>query len=279
MKSKVRIALASVRFRNGDKNYNTKKALEVIKQAVKRGADLIALPEMQISGYDLTSRQFYHEMAEPIPGPTTRLFGKIARDSGIYIIGGMPESSDGKTYNSAFFIGPEGTVGTYRKFCVSGPGWGEEWNESRVWDQGDKIEPWRTKIGTIGILICYDLYFPEVARILALKGAELLVCISASWASKEQFHLFLRSTAIQNNVFIGYTNLVGIGGYRCERYFGGPILVNPKGNVVARARSGIETVLIGEVDYARGRKKTPGSYLLQELRRFGLARIYEGLFV
>ena len=87
----------------------------------------------------------------------------------------------------------------------------------------------------------------------------------------------LRSTAIQNNVFIGYTNFVGTGGYKGETYFGGSMLVNPKGKVVSRAPIGEECILFGEVDYTKVREKSPESGLLQDLHRFGLAQIYDGL--
>ena len=135
------------------------RALKMVNRAAKQGADLIAFPEMYISGYDLSGSTFLSSMAEPIPGPTTELFAKTARTHGIHIILGMPECSGGKFYDSAALIGPEGQVESYRKFCVTGPSWGKEWDESRLFDRGDRIETWKTEIGAIGPVICYDLFF------------------------------------------------------------------------------------------------------------------------
>lgn len=210
MSREVTIALAQMDSVLGDVAANCAKAEVLIRQAASQGAQIIALPELCTTGYrqDLLGDKLW-ELSEPIastPGPTIIHFCSIAKELGIYIIlplieqGTMP----GIIHNSAVFIDKGGTVqGVFRKVHA--------YATERYYFTDENAYPvFETEFGKIGIMICYDMGFPEVARILTLKGAEILFAPSA-WCQEDEdiWDINIPARALENCVFFAAVNRVG----------------------------------------------------------------------
>ncbi|MDH7477269.1 MAG: carbon-nitrogen hydrolase family protein [Candidatus Bathyarchaeota archaeon] len=247
MENIVKIALAQISCKRGDKAANIKKMEKLVNKAKKQNAHLIIFPELSLTGY--TVRDQIYELAETIPGPSVKALEGIAQKTNVHIIFGMPELSE-KTkatlYNAAVLIGPEGFIGKYRKMYLPTH---SVFEEKRYFRTGYRVEAFETKIGKIGLIICYDIFFPEVSRLTRLKGAQLIVCISASPAIRKAFFEALTlARAIENTAFLAYVNLVGIEDGL--QFWGGSRLVGPNGKVVAQAKYDEEDLVMCDVDYA-----------------------------
>ena len=127
-----------------------------------------------------------YNLAEPIPGPSTERVEKLCREHGVHIIFGMPEESDvkGVLHNTAVLVGPKGIIGKYRKVHLPTH---TVFEEKRYYRPGQAAPVFDTRFGPIGLTICYDLYFPELTRLLALQGAQLIIAISASPSLRRRF--------------------------------------------------------------------------------------------
>ena len=247
MKDKIKLALAQISCKRGDKKENTKKVEKITNKAKQKGADLVIFPELSLTGYVV--RDQIYELAETIPGPSVKAMEDIARKTNTYIIFGMPELSE-KTkatlYNTAVLVGPEGFIGKYRKMYLPTH---SVFEEKRYFRAGYHATAFETKIGKIGLIICYDIFFPEVSRLTRLKGAQLIVCISASPAVRKAFFEVLTvARAIENTAFLAYVNLVGIEDGL--QFWGGSRLVGPNGKVLAQAKYDEEDIVMCDVDYA-----------------------------
>lgn len=233
--TKVKVALAQLTYSLGNVQANLVKAKEVIKQATKNeGVDIVCFPELFSTGYILNEEVF--ELAETIPGPTFEIFQQEAKEHGVTLIFGMAEyDRKGIIYNSAVLVEPTGLLqGKYRKTHL----WG---NESKYFTAGHEYPVYKTNLGTIGVAICYDIEFPEVARILTLKGAEIIVCLAANPVSYEyDWDIYLRSRALENGVFIVGVNSVGKG--EALTFHGDSKVVEPNGQVISSA--GDEEILL-----------------------------------
>ena len=178
MKEKIKLALAQISSRRESKKENLQKIEEFTVKAKEQAADLVIFPELSLTGYVLHDQ--IYELAETIPGPSTKRIEDLAKKTGMHIIFGMPELSE-KTkatiFNTAVFVGPKGFIGKYRKMYLPTH---SVFEEKRYFRSGYQTATFNTPIGNIGLFICYDIFFPEVCRLTRLKGAELMVCISAS---------------------------------------------------------------------------------------------------
>lgn len=154
----------------GDLAGNRQTTHAALTAAADAGAEVLVLPELCISGYCFESDAEADAACETIPGPSTELWSALARDRGVVIIGGLAErDATGQRRNSAVVIDPSGIVGVYRKLHL----WGRE---KLYFVPGDELPPIvATSLGKVGVGICYDLWFPELVRVLADGGAELLV--------------------------------------------------------------------------------------------------------
>ena len=165
----VTVAAVQTRAVTGETKANTEAAVEAVLAAADAGASVLVLPELGNTGYMFDSRAEAFSLAEPIDGPTVRLWERIARDRGVYICGGFTELDNGRLYNSAALVGPDGPIGRYRKIHL----WDEE---SLFFEKGNLGLPvFDLPFGRVGMMICYDGWFPEVARTLKLKGADLIL--------------------------------------------------------------------------------------------------------
>jgi predicted amidohydrolase len=247
MKEKVKVALAQVTCKRGDKKVNIRKIEDNVVRARKQGAELVIFPELSITGYVLRDR--IYELAETIPGHSTNILEKLAGKTGTHIIFGLPELSD-KTqatiYNAAVLVGPDGFIGKYRKMYLPTH---SVFEEKRYFRPGYQPAVFETDLGKIGLIICYDIFFPEVSRLTRLKGAQLIVCISASPATRRAFFETLTTArAIENTAFLAYVNLVGIEDGL--QFWGGSRLIGPNGRILAKTEYDKEDLVIGDVNYS-----------------------------
>ncbi len=247
MKEKFKIALAQITCKRGDKAENIRKIEDSVTKAKKQGAKLVIFPELSLTGY--TVRDQIYELAEIIPGPSTNILEKLAKKTETHIVFGMPELSE-KTqatiHNTAVLIGPDGFIEKYRKIYLPTH---SVFEEKRYFRPGYQTPVFETEFGKIGLIICYDVFFPEVSRLTRLKGAQLIICISASPAVRRIFFETLTAArAIENTVFLAYVNLVGVEDGL--QFWGGSRLVGPNGKVLVKAKYDEEDLVIGEVNYA-----------------------------
>ena len=247
MKEKFKIALAQIGCKRADKKENLKKIENFVEKAKNQSADLIVFPELSLTGYVV--RDQIYELAETIPGLSTQVIEKIAEKTQMYIVFGMPELSE-KTqatiYNTAVLVGPKGYIGKYRKMYLPTH---SVFEEKRYFRPGYQAVAFDTEIGKIGLIICYDIFFPEVSRLTRLKGAQLIVCISASPAVRKTFFEILTAArAIENTAFLAYVNLVGIE--NGLQFWGGSRLIAPNGKVLAKAKYDEEDLVMCDVNYS-----------------------------
>ena len=241
-----KVALAQFPCKIGNKQHNIQRMAKHAQRAQRQKADILVFPEMALTGY--TIRDLAYELAEDIPGPSTKKIEEIAKKENLYVIHGMPERSEkGRAvlYNTAVLTGPEGYVGKYRKAHLPTH---SVFEEKRYFRLGYQAPVFETSLGKLGIIICYDIFFPETTRALRLQGAKFIICISASPAVRRRFFETLTiARAIENTCFLAYVNLVGIEDGL--QFWGGSRLVGPSGNIIAQAKYDEEELLFGSANY------------------------------
>jgi N-carbamoylputrescine amidase len=248
----MRVACAQYAVREGDRDHNLERSLHFIRQATAEGADLVILPELANSGCDIGSRDLAFELAEEIPGgPTVRAWREAAEETGVCVVGGLLEREGDTLYNSAILLGP-GVVGRYRKTHL--------WNKEKLlYEPGRELPVFDTSLGRIGLLVCYDVWFPEAARTLASKGAQIL-CVPSNapddWVPEPQrrgdltmLNVHCIASANANRVFVAAANRVRDG------YLGRSCVVDVTGGVLALAGATEERLVSAEVDLQRSRRE------------------------
>ncbi|UCF58749.1 MAG: carbon-nitrogen hydrolase family protein [Candidatus Bathyarchaeota archaeon] len=247
MLKKVNVALAQMSCKIGDKKHNMNKMKQKVEEAKNRDANIIIFPELSLTGY--STRDLAYELAEPIPGPSVKLLEEIIKKRNIHMIFGMLERSEkarAVLYNTAVLLGPKGFIGKYRKMHLPTH---SVFEEKRYFRLGYQAPVFDTEIGKLGLTICYDVFFPEISRLLRLKGAQFIICISASPARRQRFFEVLTTArAIENTVFLAYVNLVGVE--NGLQFWGGSRLIAPNGSIITQAKYDEEDVTTGNVDYA-----------------------------
>jgi predicted amidohydrolase len=239
----------------GDLNGTIKKLDSLIDKT--GSADLVVLPELANSGYNFVSPQQAYDLAESIDNSIYLDFiAKKACDNNNFIVTGFNEKDGDKLYSTSVLIGPDGYIGQYRKIHLF-------LNEKDYFSQGDKGLPvFDIGICKIGMLVCFDWVFPEVWRILALKGADI-ICHPSNlvlpYAQK-----VVPSHALVNRVFALTVNRVGTEGKLT--FTGRSILSNPKGETLFEASTGKEEAAIIEIDplIARNKSMTPRNDLFKD---------------
>lgn len=230
-----KVALAQTNSIVGDVKANLEEMEGLIKRAKDEGAKLTVFPEMCVSGYmvmDGKDFKTFYQCAEPIDGTSVETVKKQAKENDMHVIFGMPlESSEvkGKFYNSSILVEPDGRVHVYKKIHLpTGKYIIMELFEGLYCQSGSGFPLCETKIGNIGLEVCYDLLFPEVSRIYALKGAEVLVNISAGPVGTESnYDLFLSARAQENAIYIIFVNIAGE--QRGMNFFGHSRIIHPSG--------------------------------------------------
>ena len=271
-----------------DPDANIQKAVELVERAARDGARLACLPELFRSQYFCQSedvRSF--DLAETIPGPSTEAMAAVAKERKITIIVPVFERrAAGLYHNSVAVVGPDGKVaGLYRKMHIpDDPGYYEKFYFAPG-DLGYRV--FDTEVGLVGTLICWDQWYPEAARITALRGAGVIFYPTAiGWHPREKAELgesqrdawitVQRGHAIANGLYVAAVNRAGLerppGGEGIE-FWGSTFLCDPFGVVVAKAKTSGEEIVLGQVDPSRIEEVRRGWPFLRDRR----IDSYEGL--
>jgi N-carbamoylputrescine amidase len=241
-----------------DPDANLARALEGIRQAVAAGAQIVCLPELFRSLYFCQKQDpALFDLAEPVPGPTTDALAAMAQQAGTVIVGSVFERrAAGVYHNTSVILDGDGSVaGIYRKMHIPDD---PLYFEKYYFTPGDLgFRAFDTRIGRVGMLVCWDQWYPEAARLTALKGAELLVYPTAiGWHPREKaefgtsqheaWELMQRSHAVANGVFVAAVNRVGHEGppQAGLEFWGGSFVSDPFGNVLHRASQAEEVVVV-----------------------------------
>ena len=264
MTKKTKIALIQTKVSNNEK-LNIKNSIDKIKLAAKKKAKIICLPELFLSPYFCqTENHSKFKLAEKIPGKKTILYCELAKKlSVILIIPLFEKKTSGFYHNTSIIINEKGKIiSKYRKMHIpDDPGYYEKF----YFTPGDLgFKSTKTKYAKIGSLICWDQWFPEAARLTVLKGAEILFYPTAiGWHPKEKkkfgksqldaWIVMQRSHAIANGVFVAAINRTGLEkiGNKKIQFWGNSMIIDPSGNIVARAKSEKEEILIYDINLSK----------------------------
>ena len=260
--SKVKVGLVQMSCTN-DKAKNLQKALTKIKEAAVAGAQIVCLQELFISLYfcDLEDYENF-QLAESVPGPTTESLGNLAAELGVVIIASLFEKrAHGIYHNTTAVLDADGSyLGKYRKMHIpDDPSFYEKFYFTPG-DLGYKV--FKTKFATIGVLICWDQWYPEAARITALMGAEILFYPTAiGWSAAQdeetnhvQYNAWQTSQcahAIANGVHVVSVNRVGLEQNGAMKFWGGSFCANPFGSILYKASHDQEEVHVSELDLSQ----------------------------
>lgn len=259
--SKVKVGLVQMSC-SADVASNIGKAEAGIRRAAAAGAQIVCLQELFPSLYFCDVEDYANfSLAEPVPGPTTDRLGALAGELGVVLVASLFEKrAQGLYHNTTAVIDADGSyLGKYRKMHIpDDPAYYEKFYFTPG-DLGYKV--FRTRFATIGVLICWDQWYPEAARITSLMGAEILFYPTAiGWATsqdeatdREQFlawQTIQRSHAVANGVHVVSVNRVGLEQDGAMRFWGGSFVANPFGSLLAQASHDREEELVCEVDLA-----------------------------
>ncbi len=274
---KFTVALVQMRM-GADPEANFASAVEHIREAARRGGQVVCLPELFRTQYFCQREELaLFDLAEPIPGPSTNALSALARELGVAIVASLFERrAPGLYHNAAVTLNSDGQIaGVYRKMHIPDD---PLYYEKYYFAPGDLgFQAVDTSAGRIGTLVCWDQWFPEGARLTALQGAEVIFYPTAiGWhpAEKDEFgaaqydawKTIQRAHAIANGVYVAAVNRVGhehgeVLGNRAPgrgiEFWGGSFLADPFGRIVAKASHDAEEIVLGEIDRA----------LIEETRR------------
>ncbi|GFE59594.1 carbon-nitrogen family hydrolase [Geobacter sp. AOG2] len=226
--SSIRATAIQFNVKQGDVEANLAHVRRALQRAAAQGANLAVLPEMWSSGF---AYKTLNELALRTAGIVEELLA-LSRELKLVIVGSMPEPNGDKVFNTVFLADNGTLAGVYRKihlFSLLG--------EDRAFSGGDRWLLAETSIGKIGVIICYDLRFPELSRRLAVEGAQV-ICIPAQWPKprEEHWRTLVRARAIENQLFVIACNACGPIGKL--DFFGMSMIIDPKGEVLAEAGDG-----------------------------------------
>jgi predicted amidohydrolase len=245
------ITVAGIQFdpKIGLVRENRVRILSLIDEVAGQGAQLAVFPECALSGYVFDDLDEARMAAERVPGPSTEAIAETCAQLGVYAVVGMLEEMGDAIYNSAVLCGPEGLVGVYRKTHLPFLG------VDKMTALGpDPYRVYETGIGRIGMLICYDLRFPEAARCLALEGADM-IALPTNWPQGAQASpdFVAQARAMENRVFLVAVNRAGQE--RGARFIGKSQIVDPAGRRLAMADTTGEAIITAAFDPALARQK------------------------
>ncbi len=237
---------------------NLRQAIVRIREAKAKGAQIVCLPELFRSQYFCQTEDHRHfELAEPVPGPGTEALASVAAELGVVIIASLFERrAEGLYHNTAAVIDADGRyLGKYRKMHIPDD---PQYYEKFYFTPGDLgFRAWDTKFGRIGVLVCWDQWYPEAARLTALSGAQIVFYPTAiGWLPAEKaehgaqqeaaWETIQRSHAIANGVYVCAVNRVGHEGDPAGglEFWGGSFVTDPGGRILAKAGQGEEVLVV-----------------------------------
>ncbi len=249
-----------IHFNNKEKNIQN--IIAHTKEEANQGTRLIVFPECSITGYCFASKEEAMEVAETIPGPSTEQLCQICNELNSYLICGLLEKEDDRIYNVSVLIGPNGIVGKYRKIHLPFLG------VDRFTTPGDSFCVFEIEGVKVGMLICYDGTIPEASRVLALKGADIII-LPTNWPKQSERvadHVVI-SRAIENRVYFLSVNRIGTeNGFE---FFGKSKFCAPDGSILDQANHDQFQIISAEIDVNMARNKKniriPGEYVLDNV--------------
>ncbi|MEW9581651.1 nitrilase family protein [Paraburkholderia sp. DGU8] len=253
--SRVTVACVQMRPEVGAKARNVARSIELIEQAQARGANLIVLPELCNSGYVFESRGEAFALSETLAdGDTIKQWGALAARLDVTLVAGYAERDGASLYNSAAVIGPTGVLGGYRKMHL----WGDE---QLFFEPGNLGMPvFHTPFGRLACAICYDIWFPEVFRMAAVRGADIL-CVPTNWVPMPaqppelpaMANLLAMGGAHTNGLFVAAADRVGVE--RDQPFLGCSLIVDSHGWPAAGPASATdEEIVVASVNLADARR-------------------------
>lgn len=267
MKKSLKIGIVQLAI-TGDIEQNKRKLQDAIATCAKQGAELVVLQELHNTPYFCQTETVSNfDLAETIPGPSTDFYGKIAKRCGVVLVTSLFEKrAEGLYHNTAVVIEKDGSIaGRYRKMHIPDD---PAYYEKFYFTPGDLgFHPIQTSVGKLGVLVCWDQWYPEAARLMALQGAELLIYPTAiGWESSdseleqqrqtEAWITIQRSHAVANGLPVVSVNRVGhepdpSGQTAGIRFWGNSFVVGPQGEFLMRANADREAIQVVEVDMQR----------------------------
>lgn len=269
MTSPANLSVALVQQSNSDNaEHNIEKSIAGIRDAASQGAQLVVLQELHRSLYFCQTEDVdVFDLAETIPGPSSNTLGELAKELGIVIVASLFEKrATGLYHNTAVVLEKDGSIaGKYRKMHIpDDPGFYEKF----YFTPGDLgFEPIQTSVGKLGVLVCWDQWFPEAARLMAMAGAELLIYPTAiGWdprddsdeqtRQKDAWVISQRAHAVANGVPVISCNRVGLerdpsGQSDGIQFWGNSFIAGPQGEMLAEADNQSEQILMVELDQKR----------------------------
>ncbi|MFS0783063.1 carbon-nitrogen hydrolase family protein [Bacillus sp. 1P06AnD] len=224
----MRVGLAQFTPVLSDKWKNANRMAEYLREAKMQKADIVLFPELALTGYSIGCE--LEEQAESVEGETLTFLRSVCRELAIHSVISFPEKKEGSYYISSALIDDEGGIaGVYRKTHLFG-------EEAASFKRGDCWPVFETKLGRIGVMICYDLEFPEVARLLRLQRADLILVNTANMTPYERYQtVYMQSRAMENEIPIAICNRLGMEGDL--HFFGNSMAVDGKGHVLIDMQS------------------------------------------
>lgn len=246
----------------GEKESNIQRVAEVTRHS---DAELLVLPEFFATGYQFVSAHEVAELSEPVPdGFTTKAIAELTHEQEMYIVAGLPEREGTKCYNAAILSGPEGFIGSYRKTHLF-------FEETLYFTPGDTgFRVWDTPVGRIGIMICFDWFFPESMRSLALSGAEVVAHPSNLVLPFCPDAMPVR--CLENRVFAITANRIGTERRKegqALTFIGKSEIVGPTGEILIRASDDAEAFMTTDIDPVKANDKRLNPYndILKDIRQ------------
>ena len=256
----VKVACIQMDIKIGDIDANIEKSVRMINEAADNGAELLVMPEMANSGYSFNNKEEAIELAENIQdSKSIKAWSMVAHDRNVYIVSGITEIDGADLYNTAVLIGPDGLIGKYRKLHL--------WEEEFLWfEQGNLGLPvFHTPIGKIGIVICYDMWFPETFRILAAQDADI-VCVPTNWVSHDSLPdnmknfgpILAMAAAHSSGIYIAAADRVGTE--RGMVFPGKSLIVRTAGIPIVGPVDDTEQIIYGDCNFAKVRAHGANKY-------------------
>ena len=249
MQKIIKAAAVQFTIALGDVDSNMAHVTAALRRLAQQGVELVVLPEMWSCGFDYRELNRHAQRTPELVAQLTAL----SRELSMVIVGSLPEAHGDKVFNTAYLLDRGTLAGSYRKlhlFSLMG--------EDRSLDSGDSILVAQTSVGKIGVMICYDLRFPELARRLAVEGADIIV-VPGEWPKPrdEHWRILLLARAIENQLFVIAANCCGVVGKL--DFFGLSMILGPKGEVLAEGGyDSCELVaLLDPAEMNRWRKSIP----------------------
>lgn len=264
MSDKVKVAAVQTDPKLMKIGENLESMVSAIRKAAANQANLIVFPECSLTGYVFASRQEALPFAETIPGPSTEKLVSLCQELKVYVIFGLLEKEGDRFFNAAAFVGPQGLIAEYRKNHLPFLGVDRFVN---IGDRPFQVHP--TPIGNIGIHICYDILFPESARIMTLLGADIVVLpTNFPHGRGETLNCVARARAIENKVHVVLSDRVG--SERGFAFAGLSNIVNATGEVLSLASPDKEEIIYAEVSLEAARQKhrafIPGEWEIDNIK-------------